>query len=175
MDAPQSGDDVRLVVEEMQVLDPQLDVRWNNRARVTKRGGYDAEGKIINPEYQGLWEIIHYDTSVKTANWRPYTRICFVTTQVRVAADLLAMPQDGEYAPLGMWVVEFLKQADKHNQEEARRLQARLDRMNEAADERAMRGDDGALEEAAGRQYFEGTKAGGGVSEFHPVRVNLTR
>ena len=84
------------------------------------------------------------------------------------------MEQDGEYAPLGPWVGEFMRQADKANQAEAKRRQERLDALNARADERAMRAGDEGEQEALGRMYHAGTAAGGGVSEFHPVGIDLT-
>ncbi len=173
MEAPQSGDDVRLVVEDLQALDSLLDVRWEPHAVIVKRGGYDAMGKIINPTFRGLWEIIRYD-GFATQSHRPWTRICFVTQPVEIVPGVKAMVEDGEYAPLGAWLVEFMRAADKWNREEAQKLSATLDAMNERNDQAAIDAGDEATAEAAGYQYFEGTKAGGGVSEFHPVKVNLT-
>jgi hypothetical protein len=173
-DAPQGEADVRPVVDAMQQrIDPLLDIRWEPRAVMVKRGGYDPMGKVSAPVYDGRWEIVHYDISVKTAEWRAHTRICFVTERVEVAAGLWAMSADGPYAPVGMWLVDFLMQADKHNQEGARKLRARLDAMNDTADQKAIDADDAAIEEAAGRQYFAGTMRGR-VSEFHPVGIALT-
>jgi hypothetical protein len=173
-DPPQSGDDVRLVVEALQQLDPLLDIRWEPCARLIKAGSYDALGKLVAPIYEGLWEVVRYD-SFNTATWRQHTRICFVTKPVRIAAGLDAMPADGEYAPLGMWLVAFLRQADQWNQEEARRRSKELDALNERLDaQRIGDGEDG-IEEAASKQYHAGTKAGGGVSDFHPVRIDLIR
>jgi hypothetical protein len=171
--APQSGDDVRLVVEDLQRLDRQLDVRWEPRAVMVKRGSYSASGQIVDPVYEGRWRVIHYDTSVQTATWRPFTHICYVTEPVEVGSGLKAMSADGPYAPLGPWLVEFFRQADRHNQEGARRLREKLDAMNDASDEAALAAGDDAIEEAASKQYHAGTKAGGGVSEFHPVGIDL--
>lgn len=173
--APQSGEDVESVVRELRLLDPLLSVRWEPRAVLEKRGGYDAVGHIIAPIYRGLWEIIRCDTAFSTAPWRNWTRVCFVTKPVTLVAGLTAMAQDGEYAPLGMWVVQFLREADKHNQEAARERSAVLDRMNARHDQRAFDAGDDATEEAASRQYHAGTKAGGGVSEFHPVKIALAK
>lgn len=175
MDAPQSGEDVASVVRELRLLDPRLNVRWEPKAVMTKRGHYDTLGKVIHPEYRGLWEIILEDKAFSTAEWRGWTRVCFVTVRTEVAPGLMAMVQDGEYAPLDMSVVEFMRQADKHNQEGARRLQERLDKMNERADAAAMRAGEDGEREALERQYHAGTKAGGGVSEFHPVRIALLK
>ena len=174
MDAPQSGEDVEAVVRDLKTLDHRFDVRWEPKAVMTKRGRYDTMGKVIHPEYRGLWEIILKDKAFSTAEWRGWTRVCFVTKPVDVAPGLTAMVQDGEYAPLGPWVVEYLRQADKANQAEARRRQERLDALNDAADERAMRAGEDGEREALERQYHAGTKAGGGVSQFHPVGIDLT-
>lgn len=163
------------MVRELRLLDPRLGVRWEPRAVMTKRGRYDPMGKVVDPEWRGLWEITLDDKAFSTAEWRDYTRVCFVTVQVEVAPGLKAMVQDGEYAPLDMSVVEFMRQADKHNQDGARGLQARLDRMNDAKDAAAARAGEDGEREAMERMYHAGTKAGGGVSEFHPVAVNLTR
>jgi len=167
---PQSGDDVRVVVEALQQLDHLLDIRWEPRAKMVKRGGYTAEGKILNPEYEGRWEIVR-DDHHGTAPWREKTRICFVTTPVEIAPGLKAMDADGDYAPLGMWLVEFMRAADKANQEGARRLSERLDQLNAAKDEAAIRDGDAGMAEYLGAMYHAGTKAGGGVSEFHPVKA----
>jgi hypothetical protein len=172
VDAPQSGIDVESVVRELQLLDPLLNVRWEPKAVMETRGGYDAVGKVINPIYRGLWEIIR-DDGQGTAPWRSWTRVCFVTKPTDVATGLPAMAQDGEYAPLGPWVVTFMRQADQWNHAEARRLRERLERMNDQRDQRAMDAGDDATEEAASRQYHAGTKAGGGVSEFYPVTIQL--
>lgn len=163
------------MVRELRLLDPRFNVRWEPKAVMTKRGSYSVEGKVVDPEYRGLWEIILEDKAFSTAEWRGWTRVCFVTQQVEVAPGLKAMVQDGEYAPLDMAVVEFLRQSDKHNQEGARRMQERLDTLNERADAAAaLAGEDGERE-ALERQYHAGTKAGGGISEFHPVGIDLRR
>lgn len=168
-DAPQSGEDVAAVVRELQLLDHRLNVRWEPRAVMAERGGYTATGGILHPVYRGLWEVILDDKSFGTAEWRSWTRICFVTKPVDIAPGLQAMAQDGAYAPLGAWLVQFLRQADQHNRDEARRLQQRLDRLNERYERAVMDAGDDATEEAASQQFHAGTKAGGGVSEFHPV------
>lgn len=173
-DAPQSGDDVDSVVRELRLLDSRLGVRWEPCAVMVTRGGYDAMGKVRSPVWRGLWEITLADKVFSTAEWRDYTRVCFVTVPVDVAPGLQAMAQDGAYAPLGPWVVAFLREADKHNRDAARRLQARLDRMNDAADEAAARAGEDGERELLGRMYHTGTKAGGGISEFHPVGIDLT-
>lgn len=173
--APQSGEDVESVVRELRLLDPRLSVRWEPRAVMVKRGRYDPLGKVIDPVWRGLWEIVLDDKAFSTANWRDWTRVCFVTKPTRIAGGLTAMAQDGEYAPLGPWVVEFMRQADKHNQDEARRLQSRLDAMNDRYEQSVIDAGDDATEEAASKQYHAGTAAGGGVSEFHPVRIHLAK
>ena len=173
--APQSGEDVESVVRDLKPLDVRLGVRWEPRAVLVRRGRYTGEGKLIDPVYRGLWEIILDDKQAGTADWRSWTRICFVTEPTEVATGLRAMAQDGAYAPLGPWVVEFLRQADKHNRDEAQRLSKRLDSMNERNDEAKLADGDDAIEEAASKQYHAGTKAGGGVSEFHPVTVQLAK
>lgn len=171
--APQSGEDVASVLRGLRELDPRFGIRWEPRAVMVERGSYDPLGKVVEPKYRGLWEITLDDKTFGTANWRSWTRVCFVTKPVEVAAGLTAMAQDGEYAPLGEWVVQFMREADRHNQREVERRRKRLDDMNERADNRAMAAGDDATEEAASKQYHAGTKAGGGVSEFHPVKIEI--
>ena len=162
--APQSGEDVEAVVRELRLLDPRLNVRWEPKAIMVRRGRYSATGQVIDPVYDGRWEIILNDKAFSTAEWRDWTRVCFVTQQTRIAAGLMAMAQDGAYAPLDQSVVEFMRQADRHNNDEARRLRERIDALNARQDQREMDAGDDALEEAASKQYHVGTKAGGGVS-----------
>ena len=171
--APQSGEDVASVVRALRLLDHRFGVRWEPRAVLVQRGSYNATGGLVEPIYRGLWELILDDTAFRTAPWRQWTRVCFVSTPVRVAAGLDAMPQDGPYAPLGMWLVEFMRQADKHNQEAARRRARQVERLNEERDARTMAAGDEGTAEAARKQYHLGTKAGGGVSRFHPVRIQI--
>lgn len=172
-DPPQSGEDVQQVVEALQVLDPLLDIRWEPRAKMVKRGGYTATGQVIEPEYDGRWEVVRYD-AFGTARWRPYTRICFVTEKVKVCPDLWAMPANGAYAPLGTWLVEFMRQADQWNQEQARQRSADLDALNARLEAQRMADGADGVEEAASKQYHAGTKAGGGVSDLHPVTIDLS-
>lgn len=177
MDQPQSPDQVQAFVDELRlaVNDPLLGVRWEPRAVMVARGGYDVTGKVKDPVYRGLWEIIRDSTRDKTATWRSWTRICFVTQPVRVEAGLDAMVQDGLYAPLGEWLITFLKQANLANLKAAQRVRRRLEALNERNDEAALRAEDAAAEEAASRIWHKGTAAGGGVAEFHPVGVTLDR
>jgi hypothetical protein len=173
--APQSGEDVAAVVRDLRLVDPRFGVRWEPKAVMTKRGGYNAVGGIIDPEYRGLWEVVLDDKTVGTADWRPWTRVCFVTQPTRIGSGLMAMADDGPYAPLGAWLVEFLREADKHNNAEAQRLAERLERINARYDQAVIDAGDDATEEAASRQYHAGTAAGGGVSEFHPVGIDLKK
>lgn len=173
--APQSGADVETVVRELRLLDARLGVRWEPKAVMVSRGSYGVLGEVVDPVYRGLWEVVLDDKAFSTADWRGWTRVCLVTRPTRLAEGLHAMPQDGEYAPLGQWLVEFLREADRHNQDEARRRSERLDVYNERFDRRAMDAGDDATEEAASKQYHAGTAAAGGVSEFHPVRIDIVK
>lgn len=169
---PQSDEEIRPIVQALQRLDASMDLRWNPRAVIEARGSYDVTGKIIDPVYGGRWEVVRYDSPTKTAEWRAWEKICTVTTPVTISG-VMGMMADGPYMPVGDWLVSFFESNDRANREDARRLSAALDALNERREAAMLASHEAAEREALGRMFIEGTMEGG-VSQFHPVRIDLT-
>lgn len=174
MDAPQSDAELLPFIQALQGLDARLDIIWNPRAVMEKRGGFDASGRVLDPQWGGRWEVILHDVSAKTANWRAHTRVCLVTEPVTVATGLQAMQADGAYAPVGDWLVEFIRAADQWNQEKLRHLGGQLDVLNETLERNRFQAALDAAADKSRRLYHAGT-ARGHISEFHPVNISLSR
>lgn len=174
MDAPQSDAEVRPVVDALQRIDPRLDVLWDPRAVIERRGGYDPLGKILEPTYGGRWKVILHDRAAKLADWREYTLICVVTPRATDAPPgVHALVHDGPYAPLGEWLVEYIRAVDRANGSRVRAISDAID----AAVARQHAADDAAhadaVREAADFQYDEGTREGS-VAQYHPVGIDLS-
>ncbi len=174
--APQSPEEIARWERELQQLDPRLHLRWNAEAILVKGGSYDVLGRAVPPTYDGRWEVILLDDAgFKTAEWRPWTLVTrvseLVTQRVGVHA-VRTMPLNGPYAPVGEWLVAYLREIDRANVEAARRLGETLERMHAKQEADAVQATDGE-QEALERVFHAGTKEGGGVSEFHPVGIAL--
>lgn len=174
--APQSPDEIQRWERELQAIDPRLHLRWNAEAIVVKGGSYDVLGRAVPPTYDGRWEVILLDDAgFKTADWRPWTLVTRVSEVVeqRVGRHTVrTMHVNGPYAPVGEWLVAYLREIDRANVEAARRLGETLEAMHARQDADAVQATDGEVE-ALERVYHGGTKEGGGVSEFHPVGITL--
>jgi hypothetical protein len=174
--APQSWHEVKPFEDQLRQLDDRLRIVWNPRAIVTKPGTFDVTGASVPPEYAGRWEVIIPDDPFRTQTFRTWTVVCRVTQpiEVREGADTLpAMADRGPYAPIGQWLVDFLRAADRHNRDELLRLREKMERMNAHQDAAAESAGHDAAREVLAREWHEGTKEGGGVSEFHPVAADL--
>jgi hypothetical protein len=173
MDAPQSDDEVRPVVAALQRIDPRLDVLWNPRCVLTRTGGYDAEGRLVAPTYEGRWQVILHDRAIQTATWRDHVLVCTVTPPAADApAGVPALTHNGPYAPLGEWLVEHLRAIDQANAASMAKISAAID-ADLARQDRAR---DTATAEAAGeacRRQFHAGAAEQGVATSHPVRIDL--
>jgi hypothetical protein len=106
--APQSDAEVRPVVEALQRLDPLLDIQWQPKAILVRRGSYSVHGTRVDPEYDGRWEVIRWDTSVSLHKERTWTRITLVT-QLDLTGKYPQMVCDGPYMPIGPWLVSFMQ------------------------------------------------------------------
>ena len=162
MDAPQDRRDVQLVVDRLRlaVNDPHLDIQWEPCAVLVVRGRYDAMGKMIDPVYRGLWEIRRYHDASRTAAWRDWRRICFIT-EPEEHKGMMLMYADGPYAPVGEWVVDFMRQCDAANRsriEDTQRKLAMLDAELEKDQENANVDEDTAMLDEV---YFDSSYAGG--------------
>jgi hypothetical protein len=105
---PQSDEEIREVVEGLRLLDPLLDVIWNARAKMISRGGYSVLGERTDAEYEGRWQVIRYQTATKLHDDRDYTVILTVAECDR-SGKYPIMKDDGAYAPLGQWLVDYMK------------------------------------------------------------------
>ncbi len=175
-DAPQSREEVEPVERALRLLDDDLRIEWEPLAVMTKRGGYDARGKVINPVYDGRWAVVKKGDPYRTTSYRPDTRVCFVTAPVTVGSgtkQITAMQEDGPYAPVGWWLVDVMRSWDRANREAMNEAGAILDALNERQDAAALvAGQDGEAERLDA-MFFHATIRGG-VSTMHPVRTNLT-
>lgn len=161
-DAPQGRDEVQRIVDLLRraVSDDSLDIQWEPRAVLVSRGRYDAMGKMIDPVYRGLWEIRRSRDPSQTAGWRDWRRVCFIT-EPEVHKDLTMMYSDGAYAPVGEWVVDFMRQCDAANADRLRdvmRTQRRLDAELEKDQANAAEDEDWQLLDEV---YFDSAYAGG--------------
>lgn len=161
-EAPQGRDEVQRVVDllRLAVNDDHLDIGWEPKAILVRRGRYDARGRMIDPVYDGRWEIRRFHDETRTAGWRAWRRICFIT-EPEEHKGMKMMYADGAYAPVGEWVVDFMRQCDAANtarMADARRtldlLDAELDKDIENAN---VDEDTQLLDEI----YFDSTYSGG--------------
>ena len=174
--APQSWAEVGPVEAALRLLDDGLRIVWEPRAVMVKRGNYDANGRIVNPTYEGRWKIVKVGDPNRTALWREDALVTYVTTPVTIGGGdrkVHAMTADGPYAPVGDWVVEHMRSWDRANREAALRASEVMDAWNAKQDEAKLLAGQSGEGDVLERQFFHGTKRGG-VSTSHPVAVNLT-
>ena len=175
MDAPQSRNEVEPVERALRQLDDAIRIVWEPKAVMTKRGGYTAMGKVIDPVYDGRWAIVKQGDPFRTQSYRPDTRIAFITAPVTVGSgtkQIQAMQEDGPYAPVGWWVVDLMRSWDQHNREAMQHASAILDELNDKADAAVVADAEAGEREHLEQMYFHGTMRGG-VSEMHPVTTTL--
>lgn len=160
--APQSREELeRFVAELRRTVDPRMDIWWQPRAVVLERGGFDVMGNPRPTKWDGRWEVITENPEGRTASWRDYTHVCYVTEPVRIGPDLEAMQDNGPYAPVGDWLVAYLQQANWWNMARAGMLADVLEKANAAEDARELGEDQGAMEDAAHRTLFRDNHEGG--------------
>lgn len=109
--APQSDEEVRPVVEALRRLDPLLDVRWEPQA-FRRKGYFDAAGTPTAARWEGRWQVIRYDTATSLHEARGYVLICTVTA-LRTEGKVPVMLDEGDYAPLGEWLVDYMRLWDR--------------------------------------------------------------
>lgn len=147
--APQSDAEVRPVVEALQRLDPLLDIQWQPKAILVRRGSYSVHGTRVDPEYDGRWEVIRWDTSVSLHKERTWTRITLVT-QLDLTGKYPQMVCDGPYMPIGPWLVSFMQLWDAAQSAFAHQMDV-VWREHEAVD--AITNDRAAHQEALEKVY----------------------
>ena len=172
---PQSDDDIRWVIEELQRLDHLLDVRWNEKAVIVKRGDYSVLGKNTPHEYDGLWEVIRYETPGLTD--RPFVVLFQVTQPVRVGRrQILMMESKGPYAPIESWLIEYMQTWDAAQRCFAESMNEAWRAHEEAENLDAIINDRAAHQEAAEKVYAEHAGPywmGGAQGRAHPETVQL--
>lgn len=107
---PQSDEEIRPVLEALRRLDPLLDFHWNPKA-IRVRGVFDALGCAGEPKWDGRWEIIRYETP-NLHKERTYSKILTVTEMNR-SGKYPILIADGAYAPIGMYLVEYMELYDR--------------------------------------------------------------
>lgn len=160
--APQSDEEIRPVVEALRRLDPLLDVRWEPRAFRAK-SVFDVRGVAPDAKWEGRWEVIRFKTPGLHAE-REYVRICMVT-ELRKEGKVPVMLDKGAYAPLGLWLVEYMQLWDRAQNhfaaamDELWREHDAVDAINDADDRAAnQQGLEKIYREHAG-QYWMGRGA----------------
>lgn len=174
--APQSVQEILPIETALRQLDDRLRVWWNAKAVVQQKGRYDVMGRAVPPIYDGRWEVILLDDPHRTADWRGYSLVCRVTPPVEVlegTTRVTALQADGPYHPVGWWLVDYLRSVDKANSDLAQTMSAKLDALFTHREQAALDAGRDEMAESAGKLWHGATKEGGGVSEFHPVKVTL--
>ncbi len=166
MDAPQSRDEVQAIVDALclAVNDSDLDIQWEPRAVLVSRGRYDAVGKMIDPVYRGLWEIRRYRDQTQTAGWREWRRVCFIT-EPETHNGTTMMYADGAYAPVGDWVVDFMRQCDAANRDRLEKVLRDQRMVDTELEKDAANREDDAGSAIMDAVWFEKEYAGG-VGEY---------
>ena len=162
MDAPQSRDEVQRVVDQLRlaVNDDSLDIQWEPKAVLVTRGRYDAVGKMIDPVYRGLWEIRRYRDPSQTAGWRDWRRVCFITVP-EDHKGMKMMYEDGPYAPVAEWVVDFMRQCDRANLSTLKDVRRKLDLLDGELDKDEANQNEDEDRALLDEVYFDSTYSGG--------------
>lgn len=159
------------MIEALKRLDHLLDVIWDPKAKMVARGSYDVLGGRLDPVYDGRWKIIRFDTP-NLDDRRNYAVITTVTERVPVAPGHKAMTMqvDGAYAPIGMWLVEFMETWDRAQTAWVDAMAA-MDREHESAETIAHNDYVAAHQEAAHKVFRNAggiTLVGGAQSKADP-------
>lgn len=156
------------MVEALRRLDPLLDVVWNPTAYLDRHGTFDVTGRgTTPPEYAARWQVIRRDKKASLHDDRDYTLVCTVTELDR-SGKYPVMLSRGGYAPLGEWLVDYMRLWDAAQSTLADRL-AHLHAEHEKID--ALTDDSALHQEAAeviyrryGGEYWMGRGMGPGTA-----------
>lgn len=172
--APQSSIDLDPVIAALQSrVDAQMSIQWEPRAVLAKHGGYNAEGQVIAPTYEGRWQVIRFNDPDSTMSNRSWRHLTFVTPTERIAPGVAVMSDNGPYAPVGMWLVEYFEMMNAFNRKAMADMEAAMAPHNARVQQAHEAQYDGKVDEVLRRQFFDGTMEGG-VSQFYPVTTDLT-
>lgn len=175
--APQGWAEVGPIEAELRRLDDRLRIEWDPEAIMVKRGGYDAQGRIINPVYDGRWKVVIKGDPNRTAMWREDSLLTYVTAQVIIGSGkekVYAMEANGPYRPIGEWLVEHLRAWDASNREWVKEQRLALDAYNDRQDAATLADAEAGEAEILDEMFFEGTKEAG-VSNQFPVAITLSK
>lgn len=161
---PQSSEDIRPFVEQLNRIDPLLEIVWDPKARVVVTGSYSVTGKRIDPVYDGRWRVIRYDSpEYGHAGFHPergFTVVCEVT-EYGEQDGVLFMIVDGAFAPIDQRIVSLLRAADTWNTEQFKQHREKLWRQNDALEASENDIDEGMAIAGLDHAHFVANFAGG--------------
>lgn len=171
---PQSDREIQPIVEALQQMDPLLGIRWNPEARLLKPGSYSETGKLIAPEYEGRWNVTRQIPRDDRRHYegREYIVICEVTEPKR-EQGVLYMERGGAYAPIGEWLLEYMRAADAANVRIFEDMRKKVWAQHDRTDEQEGELDEAMAREGLNRAQFKANYAGR-VGNWHPVKTSLT-
>lgn len=102
---PQGDDEVRPVEAKLRELDPGLCIRWNPTARDHRVTRWDVMGKkVFEGGYQGRWQVGKPNLDQSD----PERFVVIYTLE-------FDGEREGEYRPVGDWLVDFFRKWDSAN------------------------------------------------------------
>lgn len=144
----------------LQQMDPLLDFRWNPKSVMVEKGSYSEVGKLIDPIYEGRWDVIRHHTENLHPERGDYAVICTLTQPQRIEG-ILCLSHDGPYAPIGEWVLELMRSADAQNVRQFTALRKKLWAQSDALDEAESKINEGEAIEGLKSVLFKANYAGG--------------
>lgn len=160
---PQSDRDIKPIIDTLREMDPLLNVRWNPEAILLEKGFYTGSGQLVPPVYEGRWQVIRdLPRGEESHDGKPYLVIVTVTQPARDPQyGHLLMVKDGAYAPVGQWLIEYMRAADAANVRAFTELRERMWKQHDQIEERAAQIDEGEAREGLDRVHFKANYAGG--------------
>jgi hypothetical protein len=152
---PQSDEEIRPVVEALRRLDPLLDILWNPKAIQVAPPGFNAFGVAnVAAKYDGRWDVVRYDTPTALREGATHVVITHVTELDRSTA-IPVMRAEGAYAPVGMWLVDYMQLWDRAQGRFAEEMLGRLWVDHEKASVIDAANESAANQEALEKIYSE--------------------
>lgn len=165
------------MVEALRRLDRNFDVLWNPKAITVVKSTYDVLGGRTDATYDGRWQVIlrdaphslHKERREGDNKYVVILTVCERTwAQTKNGKRYPMVLDEGPYAPLGLWVVEYIELYDRARAA-AREMMADLWERNDTID--APDHDDAAHQDALEKVYREHGGEywmGGGQGRVHP-------
>lgn len=102
---PQGDDEVRPVEAKLRALDPGLCIRWNPTARHRRTAYHDVMGKlIVDEKNEGRFQVVKRSLDEND----PEREVVIYTVE-------FDGEREGEYRPVGDWLVDFFRKWDSAN------------------------------------------------------------